>query len=229
MTNISYTCSMKQFIITALLLLVVPLQSSSPLWSQAMIAQDVTAEVYNTRGVENWLKESTFTNKDRPEIQERAFGLFYSIIKDYAEEYALDDTTLTLVVMSIAQSEGSNGLGHPYMSTLYKDRNNPFGIKGGNNPVTTVEYYNGKRTVIKDSFMYFESLQDAIKYKMDMLSTKNRYKRLKTCTTPLSFFKMMGRCGYYTHPTWYNVFNHLYNFTNPFDESKCQAQTAKQR
>jgi flagellum-specific peptidoglycan hydrolase FlgJ len=119
----------------------------------------------------------------------------------------------------MAFSESGNSKGKPFMSTLFKKHNNPFGIKGNGGEYKTIEYYNGIKTQIVDGFRHFADLQNAIEYLVRDFLTTPRYDPLRSSSNYKEFFSNLRKCGYFTHPSWdtyyliptYEYFNNIMN------------------
>lgn len=166
--------------------------------------------IINLKAVDAILRNNSYTGRQRGEVMRITYPLFSHIINKASKSYKLSNEELIRCIQVIAVSESSNSIGHPYSNSLYNKRNNPFGIQGGKDPISTVEYYDGVRTPMELSFMSFNNQHEAISYIINNLFERDRYKILHESKTPLQFFKDMKTCGYYTAPEYYNTFIHIY-------------------
>ena len=160
-----------------------------------IIAQD-------KRIIETLKTKELYFNRDLKEIDSIASIYVSRNMEDSLVELLnMDKQLLVDIVVTVSIAEGSkvNRKGAlPFKSSLFLQGNNPFGIKGTEQVVSTVEYLKGKRTVIIDGFKYYDSYREAINDFLYLL-----YRRYgNSFKTPEDVFYAMKNGGYFTHPTY---------------------------
>lgn len=122
------------------------------------------------------------------------------VVQKYAKQYGYN-----ICSPIIAQACIESGYGLSSLSAKYY---NYFGLKCGSswrgksvNLTTKEEYKAGTITTIKDNFRVYDSMDAGVKGYFDFIST-NRYKNLKTATTPKQYLEYIKADGYATSYTY---------------------------
>ena len=122
------------------------------------------------------------------------------VIQKYAKQYGYK-----VCSPIIAQACMESGYG---LSSLAYKYNNYFGLKCGSswrgksvNLQTKEEYKAGTITTIRDNFRVYDSMDAGVKGYFDFIST-NRYKNLKTATTPKQYLEYIKADGYATSSSY---------------------------
>jgi len=150
-----------------------------------------------------------YIGKDIKTLDSITYNILNSVISDsISNTFNLTREDFISCIQAIAISEGSivtKRGSRAFQSSLFIINNNPFGIKGKGLNVTTVEYYNNKRYVVKQNFKYYNSFEVAIHDLMRILSLL-RYKKVKQATNITEFFYALKAGGYLTAPTYHKTF-----------------------
>ena len=122
------------------------------------------------------------------------------IVQKYAKQYGYK---LSCPIIAQACIESGYGL-----SSLASKYNNYFGLKCGSswrgksvNLQTKEEYKAGTYTTIIDNFRVYDNMDAGVKGYFDFIST-NRYKNLKTATTPKQYLEYIKADGYATSSSY---------------------------
>lgn len=122
------------------------------------------------------------------------------VVQKYAKQYGYK-----VCSPIIAQACIESGYGLSSLSAKYY---NYFGLKCGSswrgksvNLKTKEEYKAGTITTIRDNFRVYDSMDAGVKGYFDFIST-NRYKNLKTATTPKLYLEYIKADGYATSSTY---------------------------
>lgn len=122
------------------------------------------------------------------------------IVQKYAKQYGYK---LSSPIIAQACIESGYGL-----SSLASKYNNYFGLKCGSswrgksvNLQTKEEYKAGTYTTIIDNFRVYDNMDAGVKGYFDFIST-NRYKNLKTATTPKQYLEYIRADGYATSSSY---------------------------
>lgn len=122
------------------------------------------------------------------------------IVQKYAKQYGYK---LSSPIIAQACLESGYGL-----SSLASKYNNYFGLKCGSswrgksvNLQTKEEYKAGTYTTIIDNFRVYDNMDAGVKGYFDFIST-NRYKNLKTATTPKQYLEYIKADGYATSSSY---------------------------
>lgn len=203
-------------IVVVVVLLLQPLSIglSSSLTEQERLNQFVQKEEDNTpkfdvdSAIVALKTEGLFFNRDIDRLDSLSYNIINDLLADsIANKFKLSKSELVTCIQTIAISEGSivtKRGSRAFRSSLFIAGNNPFGIKGKGNRVTTVEYFNGKRYVLKQNFQKYASFEDAIKGLMHILMLK-RYDVVNSKNN-VDFFYALKRGGYFTAPNYHRTF-----------------------
>ena len=122
------------------------------------------------------------------------------VVQKYAKQYGYK-----VCSPIIAQACIESGYGLSSLSAKYY---NYFGLKCGSswrgksvNLQTKEEYKAGTITTIRDNFRVYDSMDAGVKGYFDFIST-NRYKNLKTATTPKQYLEYIKADGYATSSSY---------------------------
>lgn len=122
------------------------------------------------------------------------------VVQKYAKQYGYN-----ICSPIIAQACIESGYGLSSLSAKYY---NYFGLKCGSswrgksvNLKTKEEYKAGTIITIRDNFRVYDSMDAGVKGYFDFIST-NRYKNLKTATTPKQYLEYIKADGYATSSTY---------------------------
>lgn len=171
-----------------------------------LVNETITFDV--NKAVKQLKSEGLYFNKDIKRLDSLSYNIIYNLIEDsIANKFVLNKEELTTVIQAIAISEGSivtkKGC-RAFQSSLFLKGNNPFGIKGKGNNVTTVEYYKGVRHVLKQNFQSYSSFKEALNHLLKILLLK-RYTVNKSKNN-VEFFYSLKKGGYFTAPNYHKTF-----------------------
>lgn len=120
--------------------------------------------------------------------------------------------------LTIAQSILESAWGEKHIG------NNIFGIKKGSSwkgktrVVTTTEYINGKKKIIKDEFRVYDSIEESIRDYLKLIGEISRYKSVRMAEDYKTACENVYKSGYATDPNYSKKLiriieeNHLYKF-----------------
>lgn len=139
------------------------------------------------------------------------------LIQKYAKQYGYQVCSPIIAQACLESRFGQSGLAKHH---------NYFGMKCGKswtgksvNMSTMEEYSPGVLTSIRDNFRVYNNMSDGVKGYFDFINT-DRYKNLKTATTPRQYLELIKQDGYATSSSYVASNMHVvetYNLTR-FDK-----------
>lgn len=152
--------------------------------------------------------EGLYFNSDIERLDSLSYNLIHTLLEDsLVNEFTLSKEELVTCIQTIAISEGSivtRKGSRAFRSSLFIVGNNPFGIKGKGSNVTTVEYYNGKRYVLKQNFKAYAHFSEALDHLVNILLL-DRYD-VRNSKDNTEFFYALKKGGYFTAPHYHKTF-----------------------